>query len=391
MKKDAHYYAILAFCRACGFNKESASVVAYASQYVDDAKINLMYIKNPNENIEYDLVQNIPAFFNMATCHSYFKINTFNYESMVNNTCAFHFVPGNDGENFTKKLRCKEESPIILNILNEALLEDDLIKLGLVLHPYADSFSHQGFSGLLSKVNDIKNCEPKSELYLGITDKLLSTIKLYSRNKYDLVFDNFIPAYGHSLALDFPDIPYLVWSYEYDCSDEFIYTFKPTIIDNRERYKRAFKNIRKYLKAYLGRYKKYAEPNFNFDNFDSLFEALLLENGDKMREINWITLLIEQGFYDFEDLEDIIYEDNKWLKEAFKNYNINKFNNRIIEEVQLADDFSDSYWYQFYRAVKWYKEKFFYYCRKNGLYIPNQNDPVCKRQIIPTLTRWGLS
>ena len=95
-----------------------------------------------------------------------------------------------------------------------------------------------------------------------------------------------------------------------------------------------------------------------------------------MREINWITLLIEQGFYDFEDLEDIIYEDNKWLKEAFKNYNINKFNNRIIEEVQLADDFSDSYWYQFYRAVKWYKEKFFYYCRKNGLYIPNQNDPV---------------
>ena len=391
MKKDAHYYAILAFCRACGFNKESASVVAYASQYVDDAKINLMYIKNPNENIEYDLVQNIPAFFNMATCHSYFKINTFNYESMVNNTCAFHFVPGNDGENFTKKLRCKEESPIILNILNEALLEDDLIKLGLVLHPYADSFSHQGFSGLLSKVNDIKNCEPKSELYLGITDKLLSTIKLYSRNKYDLVFDNFIPAYGHGLALDFPDIPYLVWSYEYDCSDEFIYTFKPTIIDNRERYKRAFKNIRKYLKAYLGRYKKYAEPNFNFDNFDSLFEALLLENGDKMREINWITLLIEQGFYDFEDLEDIIYEDNKWLKEAFKNYNINKFNNRIIEEVQLADDFSDSYWYQFYRAVKWYKEKFFYYCRKNGLYIPNQNDPVCKRQIIPTLTRWGLS
>ena len=118
LKRDAHYYAMLAFCRACGFNKVSASVIAYASQYVDDAKINLMYIKNPNDNIEYDIIENSPAFFNMATCHSYFKINTFNYESMVNNTCAFHFVPGNEGENFTKRLRCKEESPIILNILN---------------------------------------------------------------------------------------------------------------------------------------------------------------------------------------------------------------------------------------------------------------------------------
>jgi len=376
LKRDAHYYAMLAFCRACGFDKESASVVAYASQYVDDAKINLMYIKNPNDSIEYDLVDNSPAFFNMATCHSYFKINTFNYESMVNNTCAFHFVPGYEGENFTKRLRCKEESPIILNILNDTLLEDNLIKLGMVLHPYADTFAHQGFSGLLSKVNDIKNCEPKSELYLGITDKILSTIKLYSRNKYDLFFDNFIPAYGHSLALDFPDIPYLVWSYEYDCSGEFICTFKPSIIDNRERYKRAFLNIRKYLNAYLSRYKKYAEPNHSFDNFDLLIDALLLENVDRMREINWITLLIQQGFYDFEDLDDIIYEDNKWLKKAFKNYNMNKFNSRIVEEVLLADDFSDSNWYKFYRAVKWYKEKFFYYCRKNGLFIPNQNDPA---------------
>ena len=39
MKIDAHYYALLAFCRACGFDKESACTIAHASQFVDDAKI----------------------------------------------------------------------------------------------------------------------------------------------------------------------------------------------------------------------------------------------------------------------------------------------------------------------------------------------------------------
>jgi hypothetical protein len=37
MKIDAHYYAVLGFCRACGFGKASAYDIAYASQFVDDA------------------------------------------------------------------------------------------------------------------------------------------------------------------------------------------------------------------------------------------------------------------------------------------------------------------------------------------------------------------
>lgn len=286
LKRDAHYCAILAFCRACGFNKESAHVIAYASQYVDDAKINLMYINNPSEDIEYDLVNGLPAFWNMATAHSYFRINTFNYESMVNNTSAFHFIPGCDGENFSKKLRCKEESPVILDILKDTLEEDNLIKLGIVLHTYADSFAHQGFSGMLSKVNDIKNCEPRSELYLGFLDKILNYLKLRNQSRYDQLFDNFIPAYGHGMALDFPDIPYLEWFYEYDCSGEFVCSLRSSKIDNRERYTRAFTKIRTHLQNYLKTHIEFADPQICFENFDLLFDALLFENSDKMREMN---------------------------------------------------------------------------------------------------------
>lgn len=86
MQRDAHYYAILAFCRACGFKKESAQVIAHASQYVDDAKINLMYLHKSSDIIDHDVIDEKPALFNMATCHSYFRIDTFNYESMIDNT-----------------------------------------------------------------------------------------------------------------------------------------------------------------------------------------------------------------------------------------------------------------------------------------------------------------
>jgi hypothetical protein len=371
LKRDSHYYALLAFCRACGFKKEYAHLVAYASQYVDDAKINLMYIANPNDDIEFDIINGRPAFFNMATAHSYFRISTFNYESMINNTSAFHFVPGCKGEGFTKKMRCMEESPIIVDMLNDVVQAQDLIMLGIVLHAYADTFSHQGFSGLLSKVNDINNCKVKSELYLGLRDRILYYFKLLSKDKYDEVFDNVVPAYGHGLALDFPDIPYLVWSYEYDRSDEFICSYRLTEIDNKERFQRSFSKIKKYLDTFLEINEEYCDPELEFKEFDQLFETLFFENTDRIREINWISTLITLGLFSKDDLEYIIYQNNKWLKEAFVNYNPQLFNSREIAWTELASDFLDSHWYRFYLAVKRYKEQFFKNCQNYGLFIPN--------------------
>ena len=57
MKIDAHYYAVLGFCRACGFNRESACTIAYASQFVDDAKINHVVIEGDiPEGVKYDTI-----------------------------------------------------------------------------------------------------------------------------------------------------------------------------------------------------------------------------------------------------------------------------------------------------------------------------------------------
>jgi len=371
MNRDAHFYAILAFCRACGFTKESAQIVAYASQFVDDAKTNLMLLDQSSPGIEHELIKNQPALFNMATCHSYIKIKTFNYEAMVNNTSAFHFVPGCKGENFTKKLRCQEESPVILDILNDALLEDDLVKLGIVLHAYADTFSHQGFSGMLSKVNDIKKCKAKGSVYLGVRNRILHTFAQFGQEKFIELFDRILPGYGHVQAMVFPDIPYLVWSYEYDYSDRFHGSYKRVEIDNKERYQRGFKNIKHYLENYLLIHTQYMDKELKFQNFELLLDTLISEGKDKKREKNWRRILIEQRLFDKSDRELIIYEETKWTKEAFSNFDRKVFNHRKVQGVRLANDFSNSKWYQFYRGVKWYKKQFFTYCSNYQLNIPN--------------------
>ena len=70
MHLDAHYYGILAFAAACGFKMESAQTLAYASQFVDDAKINQLTINGPTYGIPLDC--ELPTcLINMSTCHSY--------------------------------------------------------------------------------------------------------------------------------------------------------------------------------------------------------------------------------------------------------------------------------------------------------------------------------
>lgn len=370
MKKDAHFYALLALSRACGFKKKSANQIAYASQFVDDAKINLIFFQNIAPNEMLDAVENTPSFFNIATCHSYFRIDTFNYEAMVNNTSAFHFVPGCKGKHFTKKLRCKEESLIILDILKDALKEDNLVKLGMVMHSYADTFSHQGFSGMLSKVNALNNCKVEAIRSLRLIERFPDFLKDLGKEKFEKYFDKVMPAYGHAQAMDFPDLPYLVWSYEYDHSDDFKGSHRRVVVDNRDRYQRAFRKLKEHLEHYLALYPHHRDQSVKFNDFDLLWEALIFNGHDQTRIVNWQKFIVKQGLFDKEDKHLWTYVDDTWLKQAFVNYNAKKFNNRRVEGAVCADNFESTLWYQFILAVKWYKKRFYHYCGEHQLFFP---------------------
>ena len=254
--------------------------------------------------------------------------------------------------------------------MQEVLQKDDLIKLGIVLHVYADSYSHQGFSGILSKVNDIKECKVKTKGLPVFFDRVIQLLKRLDRNRYEAFFDSAVPAYGHGQALDYPDRPYLTWSYQYDYSDEFRGSYKRVEINNPKRYKQAFTKIQKHLKAYLENHPQYRDTEIGFQDFDILMDALVAKTTDGSRERNWRKLLMAQGLFGIGDLDWITYDDTRWLREAFANFEAKKFHERKVEEVELADGFANSHWYRFYLAVKWYKSRFFQYCTKYQLVIP---------------------
>ncbi|MGD2185309.1 MAG: hypothetical protein PVI71_04235 [Desulfobacterales bacterium] len=378
MKIDAHYYAILAFARACGFCKENAYQIAYASQFVDDAKINLMFLKKDAEtDIEHDIIGDKHFLVNMATCHSYTRVKTFNYDAMIHNTCAFHFVPGCNGEKFSEKLRCAEDSEVIQRILNQAVEQADPIKLGIALHAYADTFSHQDFSGLLSKVNDIKNPEAKSELPFDWRDIAYKIGKFFVRkDKLDKLLDKGLPAYGHGQASWFPDLPYLKWEFQYDPSSEFAMAHEgKTEIDNPQRFERAFQKIKMHLENFLEKQPQFKDPDIDFQKFDVLFDTLKETKHTRKRIKNWKNLMVDNGLFEKKELFDKVdaaydYDENRWLKEAFANFDNEKFHQRTVKDVEPAPDFPNSNWYKYYLAVGWYKEAFFDNCSKLGLDIP---------------------
>ncbi len=371
MDLDSHYYAVLAFSRACGFKKESAEVIAFASQFVDDAKINHLIIQDePPLGIVHDTIEEQPSFFGMSTCHSYTRKKTFNFTSMLTNTSAFHFVPGCEGPTSVKKLRCKEESCIIQNIMEQAMAEDNIIKFGVVLHPYADTFAHQGFSGILSQVNDIKNCKADSKIPWSRLQKYVRLFRSLLKSKFDRKFDNFMPAYGHGQAFDYPDIPHLEWSYEYDYSDNFTGRYKKSEKNNNVvKFKSAFEKITIYLQDYLKKYPVHRDEDFNFNKFEALYDTLLTVGTKKKRIKTWQKKLVELNLFEKKD-PALTYDENLWLSQAFEDFTEKKFNHRVVGEVRLKPNFHESNWYQFYKVVKWYQEQFFDLLKKNAINIP---------------------
>lgn len=358
MKKDAHYYCILACARAAGINRDTAVKIAYSSQFVDDAQIDHLIPKKMAPLKEYDTIDGVDCFYDMASCHSYFKVKTLNYTAMINKTTAFHFLPSGEGESFVRKMRCKENSPLCQQLVNKAVKSSNPYKLGIALHVYADTFSHQGFSGLISKVNDVKKIRLYSNYFKILPFKFILVFQALLKNNFDEFFDKIIPPYGHGQVLSYPDLPFLKWSYYYDYTDEFSQQYKFSgIIDNPLRYKRAFKNIYKFLCDYAElnpEIKEEVKPEL----FDSILSNLIIRKGDKYRMKNWQRFLVKEKLMTSDD-KYLKYSIKIWLHEAFKNYNKKMYLNRKVEDAELIENFENSNWYSFYLAVKWYKKQFF--------------------------------
>ena len=204
MQIDGHHTLTYVVSRLAGLSHEDADIVAYSAQYVDEA-INKGVIKFDNGAM----------YHRTASAHK--MLDYRNSDKLANHRVwvPFHFLPGNGGlpagENpdgtFINKLTCKPDSYVAGDMLKAMMLDRDksysLHRLGITLHVYADTFAHQGFSGVNHKLNEV------TELSCGNVEKEQSFIE-----KMKSYFVSKALPLGHGASLSHPDKPFLTWSYK---------------------------------------------------------------------------------------------------------------------------------------------------------------------------------
>jgi len=160
MQKDFHYYVIYALVKESGYKDNEAHIIAYTSQYVDD-----------NTDREYTISDDHGEFYagfpdkigqsgdfyfpiiTQAVDITSFKLSVQRYVY-----APFHFIPGdnnvevNGKKNFLCTTRgCKN----VVNLLQEAIKSKDFYKIGVALHTYADTWSHERFSAFHEDWNKV--------------------------------------------------------------------------------------------------------------------------------------------------------------------------------------------------------------------------------------------
>lgn len=220
MNIDFHHGVTYIVARLAGFSQKEAEIVAYSSQYVDDAT-------NDGE-IHFD---NGMLYARIASAHK--MLDYRNTLALANHHVwlPFHFLPGSlglDSSNspavydesklgFAKRSMCRADSPLAQEMVRGTILRRDrpyaLHRLGIAMHVYADTWAHQGFVGFMSVINEARDIElPIPAPKRSIPDTILDLWARIRDATIGLFVGKLFPV-GHGAVLSYPDRPYLRWSY----------------------------------------------------------------------------------------------------------------------------------------------------------------------------------
>jgi hypothetical protein len=227
MNKSFHYHCIRVLAQKAGFSEEDAQTIAYASQYTDDStEHGKMTIRNIPANYDYPRWDpNKDTFDPICTAHSanswlprVWKWAKFYLKTDVQRKVllSFHFLPPeeestDDKNEFT--FVTKKDSALANILVSNALdsvsqstgdTSYSLIKLGIALHSYADTWSHDGFSGRhSSRENDIEKIRIKHG------------DKFKAANPLERAVSYAAPDVGHAEAGTIPDGSDIHWKAKY--------------------------------------------------------------------------------------------------------------------------------------------------------------------------------
>ena len=234
MQLDMHYYATYAMARAAGIEPDDARIIATSAQFVDDNVARSQVTFRDGSRIDQE-----------ATAHHPIDLSNCDDRDQRRVWVPFHFIPGNEGDSYTDRLKCRMDSPIVRELRDHHLTYADrgfaLHLLGITAHVYADTFSHYGFSGVSSRGNKVDNSSFRFHEEVEEADDETAPLSLdmrrYVTEKADRFFrdrgdhgglltnvkswfaEELSGALGHGSVATLPDRPYLVWSFEYERDD----------------------------------------------------------------------------------------------------------------------------------------------------------------------------
>jgi hypothetical protein len=307
MNRHFHYYAIRAIAKQAGFNEAEAETLAYASQYVDDATEHkgIPIAKAPPEADD----QHIAGLFEpVCTAHAGIQYLAAGKKDVQRKVyIPFHFVPAkayNGNGPFDYRVAPGGEFALALLELGLGAIRDTqdidgtprlraLIKTGIALHSYADTWSHQRFSGRRSpEDNDIQDRErwEKGE-FRGLG--------FFERAVLDAMLD-----IGHAEAATMPDVSSLRWRYKHDDSGQ-VYDR-----NNTDDFTTAAMDILGHLCAATGT---------TAPDIEARVHAALLDDKNSLR--SW-----SSQFPDAFATDPKTYDPKRWRREALDgNHDWDKF------------------------------------------------------------------
>ncbi|WP_320174869.1 DUF6765 family protein [Maridesulfovibrio sp.] len=274
-----HYYGTYALARAAGIKPEAAQIIASASQFVDD--------NAKKENIDFT---DKACLISRPTAHHCEDVKNILPDDQRVVWVPFHFLPGGEGRTFNERIVCTQDSEIARKMVANHLSKTDKDfyqqLIGITAHVYADTFSHYGFSGMSSDVNDVDtlsielvaNADPN--IFNNLKDKACHFLEKLKTGAAEFGSRKL----GHGGVYTYPDQPFLKWNFKYENGTPSNRNNLQTFMDGSEAIYNLFRAACETDKSiYEGKHR-------NFSQIKASLQEILSypEHDEDKRCENWI-------------------------------------------------------------------------------------------------------
>lgn len=313
-----------------GFSSEDSQIIAYSCQFVDDAVDHEEMNVNGRLDILHKRFSN-KTFNPVCTAHKGLQfLKGFKKDVQDRIYIPFHFLADldelksendsfivNPNGNLAKNLVLLAKTELSKTTGEERIM--NLVRLGIAIHTYSDTWAHQGFSGRHNSVeNDIEDIELYQE---GKWEK----ISFINNLEY-----NSLPDIGHAEAASYPDQSHLKWRYRKLSTNTIIER------DNSKIFLEAAENI---FNIFIGINKKSEWESLK----TKLNECFLFYSDSLDEKFNKFQKVFpEIGFY---------YDSKQWHNEALSVVKPNNIVKKIKEDKPNYILGSDKKWFYFHLAA----------------------------------------